>query len=488
MPRNITVTFEDGSTHVYQNAPDDITPDQVTGRAQKDFGKQVSALDGGRAPTMADEVKQGLGNLAAGAVRGAGSIGATILWPIDKATDLIKGDRKPGLNSLVTGNVPLSRNEERRMAMDEGLRSLGADPNSWLYKGGKFAAEIAGTAGVGGAMAKGAKAVGAAPEVVQALTSGGLSGGGNMATRAGAGAITGAATSGLVNPEDALSGAAWGGAFPVLAKAGGVIGQKVADSAQRASKTLMQSAVKPTLQQLRSGDADIAVDTLLKYGLSPNQKGVEKIRALIDDKNQQVSDLIRNSTATVDKAKVLNYLNDTKQLFGRQVSPTGDLATIDKVAADFTNHPMIPGQSIPVQTAQDMKQGTYKVLSKKYGQMGGAETEAQKSLARGLKNEISNAVPEVAPLNAEESRLLSTLKVTERRALMDLNKNPMGLATLATSPTSWAAFMADRSAGFKALAARQVNKLSTPGLLTDKATGLLSIPAVRGGLLLTSGS
>lgn len=54
MARNITVTFDDGSTHVYQNAPDDITPDQVSQRAAKDFGKAVKALDGGRnsAPDM----------------------------------------------------------------------------------------------------------------------------------------------------------------------------------------------------------------------------------------------------------------------------------------------------------------------------------------------------------------------------------------------------------------------------------------------------
>ena len=50
MPRNITVTFDDGTTHVYQNAPDNITPDQVSARAQQDFGKAVKALDGGRKP------------------------------------------------------------------------------------------------------------------------------------------------------------------------------------------------------------------------------------------------------------------------------------------------------------------------------------------------------------------------------------------------------------------------------------------------------
>jgi hypothetical protein len=51
MPRNITVTFSDGTSHVYQNAPDNITPDQVTARAQQEFGKQIAALDGGRGAT-----------------------------------------------------------------------------------------------------------------------------------------------------------------------------------------------------------------------------------------------------------------------------------------------------------------------------------------------------------------------------------------------------------------------------------------------------
>jgi soluble lytic murein transglycosylase-like protein len=47
--RNVTVTFSDGSQHVYQNAPDDVTPENVTARAQKQFpGLTVTALDGGR--------------------------------------------------------------------------------------------------------------------------------------------------------------------------------------------------------------------------------------------------------------------------------------------------------------------------------------------------------------------------------------------------------------------------------------------------------
>lgn len=49
MARNITVTFADGTTHVYQNAPDNVTPEMVQERATKEFGKQITHLDGGRA-------------------------------------------------------------------------------------------------------------------------------------------------------------------------------------------------------------------------------------------------------------------------------------------------------------------------------------------------------------------------------------------------------------------------------------------------------
>jgi len=46
--RDITVTFDDGTTHVYKGAPDDVTPEQVSARATKEFGRAVASLDGGR--------------------------------------------------------------------------------------------------------------------------------------------------------------------------------------------------------------------------------------------------------------------------------------------------------------------------------------------------------------------------------------------------------------------------------------------------------
>jgi hypothetical protein len=136
-----------------------------------------------------------------------------------------------------------------------------------------------------------------------------------------------------------------------------------------------------------------------------------------------------------------------------------------------------------VQDAQAMKQGTYKVLAGKFGEQGSASTEAQKALARGLKEEIANAVPEVALTNAELSKLLKTLSVAERRALIEGNKNPGGLSLLAGSKAGLLGFLADRSAGLKALAARGMHSASNTPM-----QGLLSpamVPYVRQGLLAT---
>ena len=92
-----------------------------------------------------DSIKQGAGNLVAGAVRGAGSIGATLLAPVDIASDALAGK-----------GLSLESNRQRRQAMDDALQSMGAEPDSLLYKGGKIGTEVLGTLGVGGAAAGGA--------------------------------------------------------------------------------------------------------------------------------------------------------------------------------------------------------------------------------------------------------------------------------------------------------------------------------------------
>lgn len=328
------------------------------------------------------------------------------------------------------------------------------EANPMTAGGGELAAEIAATLPVGGALAKGVSMIPgvaqkAAP-LVAALRTGGMTGG-NLATRAAGGAAVGGTSAALINPEDAGLGAGIGAALPV-------VGRGVSAAASTLSpERLMQSALKPTLAQQKSGEAKAAVDTLLKYGINATQGGAEKLKGMVQGVDQEISDLIAGSGKTVSKQKVLDALKDVEARFINQVSPTSDIAAIQNVGADFAQHPLATAADIPVDVAQKLKQGTYKVLEKKYGQLGSAETEAQKGLARGLKEQIAAVVPEVGPLNAKQSELIKALKVTGRRAMMDDNRNPIGIAGLSQSPVQLAAMLADRSALLKSLAARGIN-------------------------------
>lgn len=171
---------------------------------------------------------QTLGNVAAGALRGAGSIGATIMAPKDIISDALEGK-----------GLTLESNRQRRAAMDAALGSMGAETDSFGYGAGKLVGEIAGTAGAPGVLAKGAQALKASPAIVQALRTGGLStgqaaapilskaGAAQMATRVGAGAAGGGVSAGMVNPEEAGTGVVIGGALPGVGKIAGEAGKKI---------------------------------------------------------------------------------------------------------------------------------------------------------------------------------------------------------------------------------------------------------------------
>jgi hypothetical protein len=149
----------------------------------------------------------------------------------------------------VLGGDTAQENEDRRKAMDQALQSLGAQPDSLMYKGGKLAGEIAGTAGAGGALAQGVgsvvpASVAAAPRVAQfleALKSGGFTLGSkstdlagkaaDLGIRAAGGAVSGGVQAGLIDPNEAGTGAVLGAALPVavqgVGKAAGLVGDAV---------------------------------------------------------------------------------------------------------------------------------------------------------------------------------------------------------------------------------------------------------------------
>lgn len=309
----------------------------------------------------------------------------------------------------------------------------------------------------------------------------------NVATRAGEKVIQ---ASDIINPLN------------IVTKGVPMAAPYLGQAADKSAKWLMQSALKPTLPQLQSGDATVAINELLKRGINPTASGVAKIKDIISGLNTQIKEKIGASTAaneTINKQDVINRALSSsdgyqglRERFGTTVNPTADLNAIEKSILDFQT---TSANKIPVQRAQELKTNTYKSLSGKFGEETSAAVETQKGLARGIKEELEIKIPEIAGLNAEEKVLIRTLNVADRRALMELNKNPFGLALLAGDGASRAMFMADKSAAFKSVLARMIynakNVLNNPQV-TKGAKSLLdtsqpyAAPASTGAGLLNN--
>lgn len=199
--------------------------------------KGVKIEDPKPEPTVAQKAGGVIRDGAAGLVRGAGSIGATILSPIDATARFLNGGQPVSIGGYdIVG-------QDRREGMDSAFREMGVDTDSMSYGAGKLTSEIAGTLGAGGAVANTVARVAprvaqSAPALLEAIRTGGFATGQRVAPgavnalkdagiRASGGAISGGTAAGLVEPNQAPAGVVIGGALPPAVKAAGAAGRTV---------------------------------------------------------------------------------------------------------------------------------------------------------------------------------------------------------------------------------------------------------------------
>lgn len=233
-------------------------------------GFDLSTATPVEAPVQQAEDHGLLQNIGLGALKGASDIGSTLLWPLDAAWDALSSDAG-NLSDQIRGTKPKSRHEQRKADL-QAFFSENANPDSLAFKGGELGADIAGTAGAGGVLAKGAQAIPALARFAPALASGGMDLGAaksgstvaNLLMRGGAGAATGAASAGLIDPETAGAGAAIGAVMPpaVLAAArGGSLAGKV-----------VSEPIKAIINALRSPEEQstrLITKALARDGITP---------------------------------------------------------------------------------------------------------------------------------------------------------------------------------------------------------------------------
>lgn len=240
-------TFEvdiEGATYEV-DAPDESTAWQWANQTHATQKPQPPSLSSAISDKFKSNVQE-IGNAAAGAIRGAGSIGSTILAPYDMTKDALAGK-----------GLSLESNRQRRADIDTGLGMLGADTGAKMYQAGKIGAEIAGTAGAGSAIARPVSSM--APRLAESIASGGVrigQGGNKLANlllRGAGGAISGGATAGAVNPEEVATGAGIGAAFPVAGTAAATGGRAI-------GRALTGGPVGDGVKTLARKAADLGID------------------------------------------------------------------------------------------------------------------------------------------------------------------------------------------------------------------------------------
>ena len=359
--------------------------------------------------------------------------------------------------------LPGITGEELQAKTERALTPKGYQLNPEAQSTGRIMTDIGASYALPFGLGKVAGAIPQAAKYAELLGSGGMtmdkaatgSKLANALIRGGVGAVEGAATSSLINPDDTLIGAGVQGS---LAAGNPLVGALL----DRGAKRLMMSAIKPAKNELKLGQGERAVNTMLEEGVNPTLhrtifgRGLDTLENKIGELNNQISTLIQNSKGTVSKSSVIGYLDDLLEKAKYSLAPESDMAAVQAVKDQFIAHPLATSENIPVQLAQKLKQGTYKSIgTKNFNEIGGYTKEALREGAKGLKEGVA-AVADVGKLNAREGDLINALDVSESRAYQALKNNPAGIAGLAENPAQFALMMADRSDAFKALIARMM--------------------------------
>lgn len=362
------------------------------------------------APSMAQRVGQQLTNLGGGLVRGAGSIGATILSPIDAAA------RAVGIQNDFIGR------DDRRQAMTGALQQMGADPESLAFQGAKLVPEVAATLGVPGVLARGAQAAGAVPAVVNALRTSGMAGG-NLATRVGAGAATGAAAAGMVNPEEVGTGAAVGAAIPLVGPAVSAAGSALRKGLG-ATTGVGDEAIAQAYQAGRQGGTAAQQFTSNMRGQAPMDDVLSMAKQNLQAIGQQRQQAYRAGMANIKADKsVLSFsgvddaLQEARGMVNFKGRPLDDQAAqvVNQISDEVAQWKALdPAEFHTPEGLDALKKRIGNIYAKLDPRKEAAAHKAAGGIYNAIKAEVNRQAPEYSKVMKEYSEATDLIIEIER--------------------------------------------------------------------------
>ncbi len=346
---------------------------------------------------VADRENQTGRNLGMGAFKGVQDIGNTVL------------NAGSGLANMV-GIPGVKEWNDARKQSTENLFNTEASPDTYAFKGGRLASNIAMTAPVGGALGQVATKAGL-PVLGNALASGGFSTGqpvaanalgraADMGIRMIGGGATGAVSAGLINPDDALAGGAIGAALPPALAGAGKIGSAIgktlrgpdapqnvlagAQAARDAGLVIPPTQVKPSL-----------ANRLLE-GFSGKITTAQNASA----KNQPViNDLIATELGLPAGQQVTpQALNAVREEAGKAYQALASLPERQAVSGStIMNTPAVEGFA-PKQALQELRQARNDATAwyAAYARSASPDDQAKAKAAAAIASKLENQFEEYA--------------------------------------------------------------------------------------------
>lgn len=349
-------------------------------------------------PTLAigaESVGRAVSNIPQSAGNFVGGIVQAGMHPIQTAQGLVRLAAGGIEKATGIGGESVATFDQFANAMRGRYGSVGAIKNTFETDPVGFAADASTVLGGAGSAMK---------NIGMASKLGPIAKAGEIATMA----------SGAIDPVSTATG---------LAK---VVGGKMVPSS--IAPRLYQSAAKISTS-LAPEEKIARITTGLKEGIPVSNKGFDAIGREIDKINGQIGQTIQQSAARGTKVPtdvIASRVDQLKPFFENTINPKEYIDALDNMKQEFI---AAHGAEIPIDKAQKIKQNTYTLLRKAYGEMKSVNVEGQKAIARGIKEEIAQRYPEINSLNAREAKLIGLEESIGRAVGRIDNRDLIGIGT-----------------------------------------------------------
>jgi hypothetical protein len=200
------------------------------------------------------------------------------------------------------------------------------------------------------------------------------------------------------------------------------VGQAVGPALVKGGQSVYRGYLKPSLSVKNLPKADQIVKTAIEESLPVTKGGAAQAQVVIDELKAEADRILASTPGEVDLHSIANRLRTWAQrTYNRPGRAPSDLDAAMKVADRIDAHPSMvpkppaaPIDRVPVAVANTVKRDMQSGASAAFGVKSGAEKTAEKQGSRLLREGVEQVAPDVAPINARESKLIDAARALTR--------------------------------------------------------------------------